>query len=363
MSKVSGQVSIALLATCLSFGVVSVEAQRQRQTSASPSNASRAVATAAAARMTGVYRIDISRSDKLYTVVAGASSNLPFREQQRFFIDLAVRLTPPDLLAIERRGRRITIGSSRAPRFTFDADGINRSERADDGHIIHSRAMLEENSFVFTSSGRTEDNFSVTFASIDDGSRLRVTRRISAEQLNEPVVIQTVYNKISPVADWNIYGESQTASAANTITGLPPDTSDDNTVPPPERAERNEANTLRTTLDDWINATNARDIPRQMTFYMPEVKAYYLARNVSHAFVRAEKARVFARATAVDIRAEAPEIVFRDGGRTAIMRFRKRYSVVNGRRNSRGEVVQELRWSRTQEGWKIFSERDVRVIR
>jgi ketosteroid isomerase-like protein len=298
-------------------------------------------------------------------VVAGASSSLPFREQQRFFIDLAVRLTPPDLLAIERRGRRITIGSSRSPRFTFEADGIARSERADDGHVIHSRAMLEENSLVFTSSGRTEDNFSVTFASIDNGTRLRVTRRISAEQLNEPVVIQTFYNKISELADWNIYGESKNtaAVAATTITGLPPETPDNAVVPPPERAARNEANTLRSSLDDWINATNARDIARQMTFYMPEVKAYYLARNVSHAFVRADKTRVFARATAVDISAEAPEIVFLEGGRTAIMRFRKKYSVTNARRNSSGEVVQELRWNRTAAGWKIFSERDVRVIR
>src|SRR5687767_2273668 len=69
-----------------------------------------------ASALNGVYRIDIAESDKLYTVVAGASSNLPFGEQQRFFIDLAVRLTPPDLLAIERTGRSVSIGSSRAPR-------------------------------------------------------------------------------------------------------------------------------------------------------------------------------------------------------------------------------------------------------
>jgi hypothetical protein len=47
------------------------------------------------------------------------------------------------------------------------------------------------------------------------------------------------------------------------------------------------------------------------------------------------------------------------------MRFRKQYESGGsrgGRRRS-GEVIQELRWRRTAEGWKIFSERDVRVLR
>src|SRR5918998_369263 len=83
-------------------------------------------------RLTGVYRINIGESDKLYTVVAGASADLPFGEQQRFFIDLAVRLTPPDLIAIERRGRSITVGSSRSSRVTLVADGQSRTERARD---------------------------------------------------------------------------------------------------------------------------------------------------------------------------------------------------------------------------------------
>ena len=72
--------------------------------------------------LTGVYRIDIPASDKLYSVVAGASSKVPFSEQQRFFIDLAVRLTPPDLLAIEQRGTRVSLaffaGSSAALQYS-----------------------------------------------------------------------------------------------------------------------------------------------------------------------------------------------------------------------------------------------------
>lgn len=120
---------------------------------------------------------------------------------------------------------------------------------------------------------------------------------------------------------------------------------------------------LRGALDEWLAATNARDIKRQMDFYGPSVSAFYLKRNAPRDFVRAEKARVFSQADLVDIRAGAPEIKLDRNGRTATMRFRKRYAIANQGRERRGEVLQELRWQRTDDGqWKIISERDLRVI-
>lgn len=305
----------------------------------------------------GVYRIDPGASDRLYTVVAGASSNLPFGEQQRFFIDLAVRLTPPDLLAIERRGQRVYLGSSRAARITLVADGLMRTERTAAGRSVRSRVSFEGGKLSFSSSGQGEDNFSVIFASVDGGRRLRVTRRISAEQLSEPLVIQTVYDKISETPRWDLYGDALLA-AADAKGG-------DSTRPPTPRpgGERDEADTLRGALTDWIEATKARDLEAQMRFYMPELKAFYLTRNVPRAAVRREKARVFTSAERIEIMAAEPEIIFTDAGRQAVMRFRKKYDIEDGRRSRRGEVVQELRWRRTDTGWRIFSERDIRVIR
>ena len=322
-----------------------------------PRTAAERESTAASA-LTGVYRIDIPASDKLYSVVAGASSNLPFGEQQRFFVDLAVRLTPPDLLAIERQGSSINIGSSRAPRVTFIADGVTRTGRADDGHLIHSRLTLQNGRLVFTSSGRTEDNFGAVFDSIENGKRLRVTRRISAEQLNAPVVIETIYNKISSVARWDLYGEAQVASKNQTVASPTPSPG-----PPATRNETSQAGVLRAALDQWLDATNKRDIEKQMSFYMPELKAFYLTRNTPSSYVRIEKAQVFATAGLIEIRAEEPEIIFQEGGRMAIMRYRKKYRIENGAKSRRGEVIQELRWQRMNAGWKIFSERDIRVLR
>lgn len=121
--------------------------------------------------------------------------------------------------------------------------------------------------------------------------------------------------------------------------------------------------TLRTALNDWVAATNARDIDRQMTFYNPVVEAFYRSRNASREDVRRDKERVFERASSIDIRTSAPDIRLSADGRTATMRFHKRYEIVGGGEDRRGEVVQELRWQRINGEWRITSERDLRVVR
>ena len=317
---------------------------------------------AGAPGLTGVYRIDVERSDKLYSVIEGVSSRVPYNEQQQFFMDLAVRLTPPDLLAIECRGNRVSLGSSRAARVDFVADGVTRSAGKLKGNVVRSRIAFERDSLTFNSSGGSDDKLNFTFTLFDENQRLRVTRRISAKELIEPVVIQTVYEKIDDVAKWDIFDDAQTdeQNVAKEAVQTKPANVPRATV---SSGESNDAEALRTALNQWIDATNALDIDGQMSFYMPQLKAFYLTRNASQSSVRLEKTRAFAQAKSIDIRAAEPEIVFQDGGRTAIMRFRKKYSVEKAASSRRGEVVQELRWQQTSGGWRIFSERDIKVIR
>ncbi|HVF44440.1 MAG TPA: nuclear transport factor 2 family protein [Pyrinomonadaceae bacterium] len=341
--------SLKLFALACAALCLTAEARAQR-----PRRANGTVVSAAAdARLTGVYRINADKSDRLYSVVSNASSSLPFGEQQRFFIDLTVRLTPPDQLAIRRTGNRIEVASSRAPRTTFSADGRERVERTAHG-VSRERSSLAGDSLVLSSTGGDGESYRVTFTPADGGRELRVTRRISSSELNQPLVIQSVYDRISEVADWRVYGEPQSASP--TVAGLvSPRTG--------EREERGQAEALRAALQEWVEATNATDIGRQMSFYMPRLLAYYLARDTPRDAVRAEKARVFEKATRVDINADEPEVVFLERGSVAVMRFRKRYRVEGGPAARSGEVVQELRWRRSDAGWKIYSERDIRVIR
>jgi len=119
---------------------------------------------------------------------------------------------------------------------------------------------------------------------------------------------------------------------------------------------------LRSALGEWLAATNSRDVGRQMSFYAPRVEAFYLSRNASRDAVRAEKSRLFAQAASVNVEAAQPEIRMSSDGRTAVMRFRKRYRITGGDGSRNGEVLQELRWRRTDGGWKIVGERDLRVL-
>jgi hypothetical protein len=57
-----------------------------------------------------------------------------------------------------------------------------------------------------------------------------------------------------------------------------------------------------------------------------------------------------------------PEVTLGGDGRTAIMRFHKSWNFKGARAES-GEVIQELRWRKTETGWKIISERDLQKLR
>lgn len=323
--------------------------------------------------LTGVYRLDPLSSDKLYSLINEADTNLPYAKQQRFFDDLTVRLTSPDQLAIERRGRIVSIASSRAPRITFEADGRVRAERGEDNQTTRTRAALEAGRLVVSSEGDGKDDFNVTFETFDNGRRLRVTRRITADNLNQPLIVRSIYDKVADVARWSIFEEpSNTRTANNTVNNSSQNTSSDvpDTAPlaatvrvSSSTTDDEQADALRTGLNGWLAATNANDIERQLDFYLPRLNAYYLERNVSLASVRADKSRTFKRANRIAITADAPEIILRDAAQTAVMRFRKQYEIQTSTQNRRGTVIQELRWRRTPAGWKIFSERDVRVIR
>jgi serine/threonine protein kinase len=129
-------------------------------------------------------------------------------------------------------------------------------------------------------------------------------------------------------------------------------------APQPLSAERD---ALTSALHAWIDATNARDLDEQSRFYPSTLDRFYLWRDVSRAAVMAEKRRVFSQARVIDIRIAAPEITFEADGLAATMHFRKQY-VIEGPINRRGEVLQQLRWAHGDQGWRIVSERDLRVI-
>jgi len=168
----------------------------------------------AANRLTGTYRLDQSRSDNPRDVVARVSRGLSDGEQQR----VMRRLESPDSLAIDRRGRTVTIASSRAAQITFEADGREQTEQTRNGRSIRTSATLSGERLMINSAGDRSSDFQVTFEPLDNGRGLRVTRRISDERLTQPVVVNSVYEKTSDEAQLNLYSGAQDNS---TTAGVP----------------------------------------------------------------------------------------------------------------------------------------------
>lgn len=163
-----------------------------------------APATYSASRLTGTFRLDPTKSDDPRDAAEKATQNLPYGDRQRINDEVTSRLESPDQIAIELRGRTVTIGSSRAPQISFEADGTERLETTREGRSIRARATLSGDQLVVSSTGDRQTDFNVTFAPIDNGRRLSITRQVYVQGLNRPVVVQSMYDRTSDVARFDI---------------------------------------------------------------------------------------------------------------------------------------------------------------
>ena len=159
----------------------------------------------ASCSLTGTYTLDTTRSDDARSIAERAARSLPYNDRQRVLDRLTARLESPTTLAIDSRGRSVTIASSRAPQFTFEADGTERVETSPNGRTIRVRSSLYGDQLSVSTTGDTGNDFSVTFEPIEAGRRLRVVRRITETNLSAPVTVVSVYNRTSDVAQLDIY--------------------------------------------------------------------------------------------------------------------------------------------------------------
>jgi hypothetical protein len=155
--------------------------------------------------LTGTWRLETSHSDNTDYAIDRATSGLPSSEQQRVRDQIRRRLDAPETIAIEQRGRRFTIASTRAPQISFDADGRSRTEHINSNRSVRVNASLYGDQLVVSSTGTQGSDYHVTFDPIENGQRLRVTRRIYAGQLTQPIVVSSVYEKTSDIAQLNLY--------------------------------------------------------------------------------------------------------------------------------------------------------------
>ncbi|MFY9553290.1 MAG: hypothetical protein WAV20_05965 [Blastocatellia bacterium] len=159
-----------------------------------------------AARLSGTFRLNTASSDNARLIVDRAVRSLSYSERQRASEMLLRRVDAPEMLAIDRNGRMITLASSRAPQMTFEADGQEHVEQYPNSQRT-SRviANLVGDQLTITSSGDRATDFSVTFDPINNGRQLRVTRRLSSDRLSQEIVVNSIYDQTSNVARWDVY--------------------------------------------------------------------------------------------------------------------------------------------------------------
>jgi serine/threonine-protein kinase len=174
------------------------------------------------------------------------------------------------------------------------------------------------------------------------------------------VAIANTNSAPSPVTTPSVQAEATPATPEATPSPSPTPTV---AAAAPSAALDKERVALRSTVDGWLAAHNSRNLSQVTNFYMPNVSPFYLAQHTTRAAVRAEKARLFQEPAMSIKRTSDPEIIFATNGRIATTLFRKSYSRGTTARPESGEVLQEITWQKTNRGWKIISERDLRVLR
>lgn len=168
------------------------------------------------AQLTGTYRLDTSRSTDPRRAAEDATRNLPPERRQRVYDALLNRLEAPDMLAIERRGSNVSIASSRAPQIDFVADGREHVETTAGGRTARVRASFSGDQLTVSRTGDRAQDFTVTFDPTDNGRRLRVTRSLYTSQMNQPIFVESFYDKTSDVAQLNIQQTSPDYTGATT---------------------------------------------------------------------------------------------------------------------------------------------------
>lgn len=154
--------------------------------------------------LTGTYKIDDSASENPEEIIRTLSINASQRAE------LEAKLAAPDELAIDVRGGRVSLATSAQSPVTYNTDGSDASDRAGRRDNRIRASLRGEELSISDIEGDTD--FTVTYQSIDNGRKLKVTRRMTTPYLNETVFVESIYNKmeaaaglgITPAADENV---------------------------------------------------------------------------------------------------------------------------------------------------------------
>ena len=155
-------------------------------------------------RMSGTWRLNAGRSDDPTMAAERATRNLPVNDRQRARENLLRRLGAPEMLAIDRRGRAITMASSQGPQVSFEANGVETIETTRNGRERRTRVTLIGERLSVRSLGDRGSDYEAVFEPMEGGRRMRVTRSLYTERVGQVVVSRSVYERVSDVAQLDL---------------------------------------------------------------------------------------------------------------------------------------------------------------
>lgn len=163
-------------------------------------------------RLIGTYRLAEANSSLVREGVERLTSALPVSERRSFTQMFENRLTAPAMLAIDRNGSLVTLASSRSGTRMYAADGVARTERLGLSQTASVIVRAYGDQLQVRSDGNRGYEYSVTYDAVDQGARLRVTRRVMTPALRRPIVMTSYYLKISDAAHLDLITNEEGAA-------------------------------------------------------------------------------------------------------------------------------------------------------
>jgi hypothetical protein len=120
--------------------------------------------------LTGTYRLNTSQSDNVSSIV---NNSVTTGQRENARRNLERRLSSPDMIAIDKRNRAVTIASTLSPQVTFQADGVARTETTANGRSIRVTASESYDGLTISTEGDRINDFYVSFMPMNNG-QLRV---------------------------------------------------------------------------------------------------------------------------------------------------------------------------------------------
>ena len=190
--------------------------------------------------LTGTFALVLA-GESPQDIAKRATQSLPEGKRAEVYEALVRRLQTPERLAIEQRGGKIKIASTAFEPVTLETNW-SASRTSSSPYSAEYRAppfgasgpedSVGYGELVIRASGVSDDDFfRAVFKPVGSGSMLSVMREVSVEGLPKPILVQSVYQRVSDAAKFDDLNVKRATPAKE--ERVPPPTKD-NVRPSPE---------------------------------------------------------------------------------------------------------------------------------